>query len=120
MTQTIPAHGGELVDLVRTGAAAGALAEQAANLPAVIASERELADLEMLGVGALSPLRGFQTEADYRSVLETMHLTDGLAWAIPVVLSLTQDDAHRIGGADSIAIRSDPSADALAVLRVAE
>jgi sulfate adenylyltransferase len=120
MTQTIPPHGGALVDLVRTGDPAQALAEEAANLPAVVASERELADLEMLGVGALSPLKGFQDEANYHSVLETMHLSDGLAWAIPVVLSITQDEAHRIGGTGSIAIKSQPSADALAVLRVSE
>ena len=39
----------------------------------------------MLAVGALSPLTGFQGEADYHSVLDSMHLTNGLPWAIPVV-----------------------------------
>ena len=37
----------------------------------------------MLAVGALSPLTGFQGGRDYHSVLETMHLGDGLPWAIP-------------------------------------
>ncbi len=34
-------------------------------------------DLEMLAVGALSPLTGFQGEADYHSVLDSMHLATG-------------------------------------------
>jgi sulfate adenylyltransferase len=120
MTQTISPHGGTLVDLVRTGDAAKALADEAANLPSLVASPRELADLEMLAVGALSPLDGFQTESDYHSVLEAMHLQNGLAWAIPVVLSITQDDSHRIGGSSSVAIKAEPEGDALAVLRVAD
>jgi sulfate adenylyltransferase len=94
------------------------LASEAAHLPKVAASERELADLEMLAVGALSPLTGFQDERDYHSVLETMHLQSGLPWAIPVVLSLRQDDLHRIGGADAVAVVPGEGADALAVLRV--
>ena len=86
-------HGGTLVNLLAQGDAAAALAAEAANLPRVLPSERELSDLEMLAVGALSPLTGFQGERDYHSVLDSMHLDGGLAWAIPVVLSLSDDDA---------------------------
>ena len=117
-TDPIAPHGGTLVNLL--SADPEHLAEEAANLPKVTVNERELADLEMLATGALSPLTGFQGERDYRAVLETMHLADGLAWAIPVVLSLTDEDAHKVGGADSIAL--SPAADAapIAVLRVTE
>ncbi len=116
--EPIAPHGGELVDLRVDGDAAVSLAAEAEHLPKVIASQRELADLEMLAVGALSPLRGFQDEADYHSVLDTMHLQNGLAWSIPVVLSLGEEDVHRIGGADAVAVVPDGGADALAVLRV--
>jgi sulfate adenylyltransferase len=74
----------------------------------------------MLATGALSPLTGFQGEEDYRSVLATMHLADGLAWAIPVVLGVRDDDLHRIGGATSIALRASNDAPPIAVLRVTE
>jgi sulfate adenylyltransferase len=114
----IAPHGGTLVDLRVHADAAAALASEAAHLPKIAASDRELADLEMLAVGALSPLTGFQDEHEYHSVLETMHLRSGLPWAIPVVLSLRQDDLHRIGGADAVAIVPGEGADALAVLRV--
>ena len=117
---TIAPHGGTLVDLVVGADAAPALAAEAANLPKVVVSERELSDLEMLAVGALSPLKGFQDERDYHAILETMHLADGLAWAIPVTLSLTEDEAHRLGGADSVALLPSEGAAPLAVLRISQ
>ena len=114
----IAPHGGTLVNLLAEPDAAAALTAEAANLPKIVVGERELSDLEMLAVGALSPLTGFQGEADYHSVLDSMHLADGLPWAIPVVLSVTDDQAHQIGGAGSVALLSADGADPLAVLRV--
>ena len=111
-------HGGTLVDLLAEDPAT--LAAEAENLPKIIVSERELSDLEMLAVGALSPLTGFQGERDYRSVLGSMRLENGLPWAIPVMLSLTQEEAHRLGGGDSVALLPAEGAGAIAVLRVSE
>jgi sulfate adenylyltransferase len=83
-----------------------------------VPNERELSDLEMLAVGALSPLTGFQGEADYHAVLDSMHLTNGLAWAIPVVLGVSEDDAHRLGSGGAVALAPAEGADPIAVLRV--
>ena len=116
----IAPHGGTLVDLMVAGDAAGDLRAEAANLPKLTVSDRELADLEMLAVGALSPLTGFQGEADYHSILDTMHLTSGLAWAIPVTLSVDEDGSHRLGGAESVALCATEGGEPLAVLRVSE
>jgi len=82
---TIAPHGGTLVELLAGPEDAEGLKREAANLPKVVVNQRELSDLEMLTVGALSPLTGFQGEKDYHSILDTMHLESGLAWAIPVV-----------------------------------
>ena len=114
----IPPHGGTLVNLLAAPDEAATLADQARNLPKVAVSERELSDLEMLAVGALSPLTGFQGEADYRSILETMHLANGTAWAIPVTLSLSEDEAKRIGGTDAIALSGGPDEEPIAVLKL--
>lgn len=116
----IAPHGGALVDLVVSGGDEQALGAEAANLPKLTLGERELSDLEMLATGALSPLTGFQGEGDYHSVLDTMHLQDGVAWSIPVVLGVTDDELHRIGGASSVALVATDGGDPLAVLRVAE
>jgi sulfate adenylyltransferase len=117
-TDTIAPHGGTLVDLLATGAEAEALAQEAANLPKIVVNPRELSDLEMLTVGALSPLTGFQGERDYHSVLQTMHLEDGLAWAIPVTLSLDEEEVKRIGGAEAVALLAEEGGEPLAVVRV--
>src|SRR5947209_15987052 len=73
--EPIPPHGGTLVDLVLPGREAERAAEEAQHLPKVTVGKRELSDLEMLAVGALSPLTGFMGEKDYRAVIEDMHLS---------------------------------------------
>ena len=114
----IAPHGGTLINLLAGADEASKLSAEAANLPKVVVNERELSDLEMIAVGALSPLTGFQGEDDYHAVLEKMHLANGLPWAIPVVLSVNDEDLHRVGTADAIALCPAEGAEPLAVLRV--
>ena len=106
-SETIAPHGGTLVDLLLTGDEAAKASEESEHLPKVAIGRRELSDLEMLAVGALSPLTGFVGEKDYHSVLEDMHLSNGLVWTIPVTLSVDEDEAKRIGGTSRIALVSD-------------
>ena len=117
---TIAPHGGDLVDLLVPEDRREATRAEADHLPKLVVNARELSDLEMLAVGALSPLTGFVDEADYISVLETMHLSSGLAWAIPVTLSLTDDDVKRIGAGNSVALLPREGGDPIAVVDVAE
>ena len=118
--QTIAPHGGTLVDLLVPGEQRDRARTEADHLPKLVVSERELADLEMLAVGALSPLTGFVGEADYLSVLDTMHLSNGLAWSIPVTLSLTDEDVKRIGAGTSVALLPAEGAPPLAIVDLAE
>jgi sulfate adenylyltransferase len=104
--QTIPPHGGELVNLLLTGDEADRAAEDARHMPKVGIGRRELSDLEMMAVGALSPLTGFMGEKDYRAVLNEMHLSSGLPWTIPVTLSLDETEAKRLGGGGRAALTS--------------
>jgi sulfate adenylyltransferase len=79
-------HGGTLVSRFTTDAAS--LAARAATLPRVTLDARELADLELLAVGAVSPLTGFLQQADYTGVVESMRLTDGTVWPLPLTLAV--------------------------------
>jgi sulfate adenylyltransferase len=118
--QTIAPHGGTLVDLLVPGEQRDRARTEADHLPKLVVSERELSDLELLAVGALSPLTGFVGEADYLSVLDTMHLSNGLAWSIPVTLSLTDEDVKRIGAGTSVALLPDEGAPPLAIVDLTE
>jgi sulfate adenylyltransferase len=81
-TRLIAPHGGELVD--RTGERPDGVE----SLETLTLTSRELSDLDMLASGALSPLEGFMGQEDYESVLESMRLTSGLPWALPVCLAI--------------------------------
>jgi sulfate adenylyltransferase len=74
----------------------------------------------MLSIGALSPLTGFQGKAEYDSILASMHLPNGLTWTIPVTLSLTDEEAKRIGGTEAVTLVSGEAAEPLAILEVDE
>ncbi len=106
--QLIQPHGGELVD--RTGSRPDDLD----SLETLTLTSREVSDLDMLASGALSPLPGFMGRADYERVLEDMHLTSDLPWALPVCLAAA--DAPK---GDRVAL-ADESGRTLAVLDVEE
>jgi sulfate adenylyltransferase len=103
-TETIPPHGGDLIDLLLTGGEGERAAEDARQYPKVDLGPREVADLEMLATGALSPLTGFMTEKDYRSVIDEMRLASGLVWSLPITLSVDDEGLKRLGRAETIAL----------------
>jgi sulfate adenylyltransferase len=78
----IKPHGGVLVD--RTGVRPEGLD----SLEQVVLASRELADLDMIASGALSPLTGFLGREAYESVLESMRLPGGQPWSLPVCLAV--------------------------------
>src|SRR3989304_2435240 len=79
----IPPRGGIPVARLVPDAERETAVQQAEPLPKLVVNPRELSDLEMLTVGALSPLTGFMGEKDHRLILETMPLESGLPWSIP-------------------------------------
>jgi len=87
----IPAHGGTLIDRVVPAAKRAELAQIAADLPKIELNSRETTDLGLIANGAMSPLEGFMTRAEFDSVLKSMRLPNGLAWPLPVTLTLKSD-----------------------------
>jgi len=111
----IAPHGGKLNPREVQGAAARALEEKAQSLPKRVLNSRETSDLELLANGGFSPLDGFMTQAQYKSVVDTMHLPGGVPWSIPVTLSISKEQANAIKGELAL---TDDSGNALAVLAV--
>jgi sulfate adenylyltransferase len=120
MPSLIAPHGGELVNRILTGDARDAALERSASLEKIILSELNLADLEMLANGGFSPLTGFLTWADYTSVVHDMRLANGLPWAVPVTLAVSDEQASRIQVGQEVALveETDGGEQVLAVLEV--
>ena len=93
----IAPHGGTLVNRVAEGAARDALIAEAAGLPKITLSAKQSCDVEMIGVGAFSPLTGFMNAADRDSVITGMKLANGTAWPIPITLSVDKANAPAKG-----------------------
>ena len=119
MHETIPAHGGELIDLTVRGDEREALRERAAALPALRLNPRTVSDLELLGNGGFSPLRGFMGRADYDPVVESMRLASGLPWSIPVTLAVSREEAKGLREGSEVAL-ADEEGNVLAVMALAE
>ena len=104
--ETIPAHGGRLVNRELTGVERETLLERAPAMPKIKLRPREVSDLEMIANGAFSPLEGFMCEDDYTAVRGNKHLASGLPWTIPVTLSATDDFASGFAEGTDIALYS--------------
>ncbi len=93
----IEPYGGELIDLLVPREELVEKTNYANSLPYVQVSSRVECDLELLAIGAFSPLRGFMNRADYQSVLDTMRLTDGTLFPMPITLPAEPRDDIKQG-----------------------
>jgi sulfate adenylyltransferase len=78
-------------------------------LPRLALSERSLSDLECIATGIYSPLTGFVSENEYHSIVDTMHLTNGLAWSIPITLQVSRAEADKYQLGSEIALATSTS-----------
>jgi sulfate adenylyltransferase len=91
-------HGGVLKDLIARDAPRHAeLEAEASKLPAIILTERQLCDLELILNGGFSPLEGFMNEKDYNGVVANNRLADGALFSMPINLDVTSQTVERLG-----------------------
>lgn len=85
-----PPHGGVLKDLVSRDAPRRVqLLEESETLPAIVLNERQLCDLELILNGGFSPLEGFMNEKDYNGVVESLRLSSGVLFSMPICLDIS-------------------------------
>ncbi|MCC3444983.1 MULTISPECIES: sulfate adenylyltransferase [unclassified Microcoleus] len=115
----IAPHGGILVNRIATLDQRQEFFDKAESLPRVQLSDRSISDLQMIAIGAFSPLKGFMVEADYRSVVKEMRLSNGLPWSIPITLSVSEAVADTL--TEGALVRLDsPAGEFAGILELAE
>src|SRR6266850_4053813 len=114
----IKPHGGRLINREVTGEDRQRLIAAATDMPALRINAREISDLEMIATGAYSPLQGFMDRSDYGSVCANMRLANGMAWPIPVTLSLTNEQANTLRQFEDVALYQEDHL--LAVLHLSD
>ena len=103
MTRILP-HGGTLINRQLTGEARETTLRRAASLRAVTLTNWAISDVELIGIGAFSPLTGFLGQADYEHVLDHMRLKNGLVWTMPVTLPLPAEIATSLQSGEQLAL----------------
>ncbi|MFQ5770827.1 MAG: sulfate adenylyltransferase, partial [bacterium] len=103
----IAAHGGVLVNRVLRGDEREASLDKLNHLKKLCLSSTSISDLELIAVGAFSPLTGFMNQADYESVVENMRLANGLVWSIPITLPVSNDFALEVKLGEEIVLTTE-------------
>tara|TARA_B100000929_G_scaffold218861_1_gene175494 strand:- start:135 stop:1343 length:1209 start_codon:yes stop_codon:yes gene_type:complete len=118
MSNLVPPHGSNILNpLALSGDRLNTEVDNANSLPTITCSSREAGDIIMLGIGGFTPLDGFMNKADWQGVCDSMTMSNGLFWPIPITLST--DDEDIIEG-DEIAIVSPKNNKIIATMKVSE
>ena len=113
----IAPYGGNLINLVVEGEEREELLAKSSRLPSVQISARALCDLELLAIGAFSPLDRFMGKADYERVLTEMRLVNGTLFPIPITLPVDEKELPSWG--EQITL-SDARNNTIAIMQIEE
>ncbi|OAB43993.1 sulfate adenylyltransferase [Paenibacillus antarcticus] len=103
MTSILP-HGGKLIQRIVQGEEREALLQTALGLQQITISTWTISDLDLIAVGAFSPLSGFMNEDDYRSVISNIRLANGTVWSIPITLAVDAPIAAQLSLGEQVAL----------------
>lgn len=103
MTTILP-HGGQLIQRIVKEKDRDQLLAQAGQWKHIPINTWTISDLDLIGVGAFSPLEGFMEEKDYHSVLENMRLSNGTVWSIPITLALDESITSTLQIGEQVAL----------------
>jgi len=115
---SIAPHGGTLINRLVPESEKADWLKKAAGLPVIKVNAWTISDLDLIAIGAFSPLTGFMNEKDYRSVLDRMRLADGTVWSIPITLPVDEETAASLSVGGKAALVGERDEVVYAVLDV--
>tara|TARA_B100000949_G_C14240093_1_gene433111 strand:- start:39 stop:1406 length:1368 start_codon:yes stop_codon:yes gene_type:complete len=110
----IDPHGGSLADSFHERSDP----KSARKYPRLSVDVKTLTDAEQLAIGTYSPLAGFMSWEEMKSVLEDFKLPSGLVWPLPIVLQIHSDNARDLARSNAVALCLGDSNDAHAVVHI--
>jgi len=113
----ITPYGGQLVNLMVTSDSRLEWIAEANRLASIQVSSRALCDIELLAIGAFSPLDSFMNQTDYEHVIHEMRLSNGVLFPIPITLTTDSKGLPDIG--ESVALRDSRNI-LIAVMEIAD
>lgn len=114
----IQPHGGTLVNQIAQGEEREELLQAAPSFKQIPVNTWTISDLDLIGVGAFSPLTGFMKEEDYLSVVSKMRLANGTVWSIPITLAVNDQKAAELAIGDKAALVGEEDGVVYAILDV--
>lgn len=118
MSLLVKPHGGKLINKMILGEEGKEYLYRAKHLRKVRLTSREASDLFLIATGGYSPLDGFMMSDDYNEVIKSKHLANGLAWPIPITLSVSETTAKEISLNQEIALVDSVSDSYLGIMIV--
>jgi len=94
-------HGGKLINRIAPNYSDN---KNINSLEKIKLSNNQRLDLELIAIGAYSPLQGFMLKSELESVLNTLRLPNGILWPIPIVLDISIDESIKIKEGDTVAL----------------
>lgn len=116
--ETIKPHGGTLINRLVPEGDRDKWMDKARSLQSIKVNAWTLSDIDLIAIGAFSPLTGFMTENDYHSVVDSMKLANGVVWSIPITFPVAKDIASELRIGQQVALVGERDDTIYAVLDV--
>ncbi|MCM8833589.1 MAG: sulfate adenylyltransferase [Candidatus Omnitrophica bacterium] len=100
----IEPHGRKLINRIVSEKEKKRLKDKIFVMKSIKLNRRQVSDLEMIAIGAFSPLEGFMGKNDYENVLHNMRLSNNLVWPIPITLAVDKDQVKRFEIGEDISL----------------
>ncbi len=112
--------GGSLICRECAPEARDELRARAATLPRLTADRNLVLEIEKIANGTFSPLEGFMGSAEVDSVLDTMHMTDGTPWTVPIVFHATRAEVEGLKPGAAAALWNSTEDQVSAIMEIEE